>query len=198
MIALVRREPPLNSQPPVGPAMPGGREPSPGRRWQRVHQVPERGHPFHPERPLRFTTQMVVAFAVLAITCARIMTTMVISSDGFRALLIGGLITATAPLITMAAMLIIGLPIRLIPTVRRWWIANGEISVAGIVLGCIAIIASYARGHQEEGQADGLAYSAWVPDYPWLLAGWLLMSFFLTHAWFPPRWRRSEAARADS
>lgn len=138
---------------------------------------------------------MAVAFVVLAITCARITSTLVISPDPTRAFTLGVTIVVVAPLVSMAVMVLAGLPIRLIPNVRRWWIANGEISVAGIILGCLAVIASYVGGHQQEGDAEGRRYSAWIPDYPLLLAGWVAMSFFLTHVWFPPRWRRTSPRR---
>jgi hypothetical protein len=134
---------------------------------------------------------MAVAFVVLAITCARITSTLVISPDPTRAFTLGVTIVVVVPLVSMAAMVLLGLPIRRVPKLRRWWIANWEVSIVGIILGCLAVIASYLHGHPQEGWAEGHHYSAWAPDYPLLLAGWLMMSFFLTHAWFPARLRHA-------
>ncbi|MET3935614.1 hypothetical protein [Arthrobacter sp. OAP107] len=189
-MAVVPSEPASDSQPVDGAAAPlDGKSPEPRRG--RPAGTFEGGHPLHTGRRYPFRTQMAVAYVVLAMTCARITSTMVISPDPDRAITLGITIVVVAPLASMAVMVLLGLPLRLVPKLRRWWIANGEISVAGIIMGCLAIAAAYVRGHQQEGTAEGRHYSAWIPDYPMLFAGWLVMAFFLTHVWFPPRWRRT-------
>lgn len=194
MIALVPNKSAPHDQPPIDPANPARCGPELRTLQRPLAAAAEGGHPIYPHRPYPFWTQMAVAFVVLAMTGARITSTLLISPDSFRAILPGGLIVAAWTMVSMAAVVLIGLPIRLIPKVRRWWIENGEIGVSGIILGCVAIVASYIRGHAKEGTAHGMEHTAWIPDFPCLLAGWFAMSFFLTHVWFPLRWRRARPA----
>ena len=54
--------------------------------------------------------------------------------------LIGWVISAVSiALMSMVVVLLVGLPLRLVPSLRSRWLANGELPVAGVVLGFIAI-----------------------------------------------------------
>ncbi|MDP9903265.1 DUF805 domain-containing protein [Arthrobacter bambusae] len=116
-------------------------------------------------------------------------------------LLIGGggaplgflLAVALGPGLTMMVTSLIGLPIRLVPGIRRWWIRYGEIAMAGIVLSLGLVAYGYATGHEAtypDPEVHG-TITAYEPDGAFVLPGWLLLTFFATHAWIPPRWKKN-------
>ncbi len=90
---------------------------------------------------------------------------------------------------------ILGLPIRLIGPVRRAWLGNGEVTVAGVLLGVLLIVVAYALGtwgsiHEQHG-----IYAVFTPS-PWpLLIGWFVLAFSLSLLVWPARWlpRRARA-----
>jgi len=58
--------------------------------------------------------------------------------DGMLSL-IGWTIGAVSIAVTsMVVALLVGLPLRLVPTLRSRWLANGELTIAGVVLGFLA------------------------------------------------------------
>jgi hypothetical protein len=90
---------------------------------------------------------------------------------------------------------ILGLPVRLIGPVRRAWLGNGEVTVAGVVLGVLLIIVAYALGswgniHQEHG-----TYALFTPSPLPLLIGWFVLALSLSLLVWPARWlpRRARA-----
>jgi hypothetical protein len=88
-------------------------------------------------------------------------------------------------LATVVVAVIIGLPIRLVPPVRRWWIQHAYVAFIGLVTGGALLVFAWAFSTIE--QYEG--YPQWVPN-PWLLlSGWLLFAFSLTHLWWPRRAR---------
>jgi len=98
----------------------------------------------------------------------------------------GGLVIGA---VTIVIVFVVGLPVRLIRPVRRWWIAYGEIAFAGIAIGAILIVLSWALGTLQTGEQDGLPFRQWVPNLGVLLVGWVMFAFSLTHVWWPKRWR---------
>ncbi|MGO4652269.1 DUF805 domain-containing protein [Arthrobacter sp. 2RAF22] len=115
-------------------------------------------------------------------------------------LLIGGggaplgflLAVALGPGLTMTVTSVIGLPIRLVPSIRRWWIRYGEIAMAGIVLSLALVAYGYATGHEAtypDPEVPG-TITEYEPDGAYVWPGWLLLTFFATHTWIPPRWRK--------
>jgi hypothetical protein len=88
-------------------------------------------------------------------------------------------------LITVVVAVITGLPIRLVPPVRRWWIRHAYVAFIGLVTGGALLVFAWAFSTVEQYQG----YPQWVPN-PWLLlVGWALFSFNLLHLWWPAGWR---------
>jgi hypothetical protein len=88
-------------------------------------------------------------------------------------------------LATVVVAVIIGLPIRLVPPVRRWWIQHAYVAFIGLVTGGALLVFAWAFSTIEQHEG----YPQWVPN-PWLLlSGWLLFAFSLTHLWWPRRAR---------
>jgi hypothetical protein len=100
------------------------------------------------------------------------------------------------PAMTAVAALVTGLPIRLIPPIRSWWIRNGEIAYVGILLGCGFLFAGYLNGQVEEA-FPGAKSTVVIPEGNFMQAGWLMLAFFTTHSWMPPRWRRNAQRHRD-
>jgi hypothetical protein len=107
----------------------------------------------------------------------------------------GGLVIGA---VTIVIVFLVGLPVRLIRPVRRWWIANGEIAFVGIGLGGILIVLAWALGSLQTGTQDGIEFRQWVPHLWLLLVGWLVFAFSLTHVWWPGRWRPRRRVGAAS
>ena len=83
---------------------------------------------------------------------------------------------------------ILGLPIRLVGPLRRAWLGNGELTIAGVVVGLFMIVVAYLFGSW--GSIDGTfnSYAFYSPS-PWpLLIGWLLLAFSLSLLVWPARW----------
>jgi hypothetical protein len=91
---------------------------------------------------------------------------------------------------------IAGLPIRLIPPLRRLWLGNGEATIGGVVLGVLLILVSYVPlGAWESVAFENGTYPVYTPS-PWpLLVGWFLLAFSLSLLVWPARWlpRRARA-----
>jgi hypothetical protein len=88
-------------------------------------------------------------------------------------------------LATVVVAVIIGLPIRLAPPLRRWWIGHAYVAFIGLATGGVLLVFAWAFSTVEQYQG----YPQWVPN-PWLLLiGWLLFAFSLTHLWWPRRAR---------
>ncbi|MBX3091507.1 MAG: hypothetical protein KF801_03255 [Cryobacterium sp.] len=115
-------------------------------------------------------------------------------SLGFTAAveLVGAVILFAA---TGLAVGILGMPIRLIGPLRRLWLGNGEVTILGVAIGVLFIVAAYIFGSW--GSVDGQfnTYTYYSPS-PWpLLVGWLLLAFSLSMLVWPARWmpRRARA-----
>jgi hypothetical protein len=97
--------------------------------------------------------------------------------------------SAATAILTTAVVLVLGSPIRLIPRVRRWWMANGEVMVAGALLGCALIVSSFLLGQQETiRETSSQWFEVLMPNGALLLAGWLFLSFSCAHLLWPLRW----------
>ncbi len=83
---------------------------------------------------------------------------------------------------------ILGLPIRLIGPVRRAWLGNGEVTLAGVAAGVVLILVAYLLGTWSRIRLEQHAYDVFTP-HPWLLlVGWLLLALSLSLLVWPARW----------
>ncbi|MDP9904689.1 hypothetical protein [Arthrobacter bambusae] len=100
------------------------------------------------------------------------------------------------PGLTMMVTAVIGLPIRLIPGIRRWWIRYGGIAIFGIFLSFGMIVYGCATGHEASytDQELSLPVTGYEPDGTYVLPGWFALAFFATHTWIPPRWKKKQRA----
>ena len=98
------------------------------------------------------------------------------------------LLSLTTPAITLLAVALPGLAIRLIPKLRTWWISHSVIAAVGVVLGLTLLGSAYLTGFTESGVVDGTSYSLRVPVWSLLAAGWFVLAFFASHLWLPLRW----------
>lgn len=84
---------------------------------------------------------------------------------------------------------LLGLPVRLIPSLRRAWLGNGEVTIAGVVAGAVLLIVSYVPfGVWEQVRFENNTYPVFAPS-PWLLLlGWILLALSLSLLVWPCRW----------
>ena len=182
----------------------GSRQPDP---YARYRQSPSPGVPYAP--PVRrsqlrelnmamrggqvFLRQAATAYLALMSVVIVVLVNIVISYDGALSLIAWALSATILPAMAVCIAAVVGSPIRLIPAVRRWWIRNGEISVAGLLAGWGFTVYSFLSSREESGFEEGIHYTARIPNWDALLLGWWLLAFFMTHLWLPARWRRSRS-----
>lgn len=96
------------------------------------------------------------------------------------------------PGLTMAITYVIGLPVRRIRGVRLWWSRYWGISLAGIVVSFGLIAYGFATGHDASYMDPELSspVTIYVPEAAFVLPGWFMLSFFVTHGWITPRRRK--------
>lgn len=104
------------------------------------------------------------------------------------ALLLSLMLSLIMPAVTLVAVSLPGLVIRLSPKLLSWWISHSLIAAAGVLLGLALLGVAYLAGFTESGVLDGSPYSVRVPDWPLLTAGWIVLAFFASHIWLPLRW----------
>ncbi|WP_223944243.1 hypothetical protein [Arthrobacter sp. StoSoilB20] len=139
-------------------------------------------------------SQLALAFAVLAPTWVSFQFSLMVGYDGllsFIGLALSGLII---PPLAIVAAVVVGLPLRLIPAVNRWWSGNLRVyaSLATITIGLMA--AGFVMTVRQVGDLDGIAYDTVTPDPYLLCAGWLLAALLLVNASLPLRWSKKSRA----
>lgn len=139
---------------------------------------------------LTLLAQAIIAGVVLMSVVIVVLANTVITYDGVVSFIVWGLAATILPAIAVCMAIVLGLPVRLIPAVRRWWIRNGEISVAGVLAGWSLTVYAFLSGKKESGIEEGIHYMTHTPNWAALLWGWCLLAFFITHLWIPARWRR--------
>ncbi|MFJ6535812.1 hypothetical protein ACIQH5_06240 [Paenarthrobacter sp. NPDC091711] len=140
--------------------------------------------------------QIAIAFIVMPPLWVYIHLSLTITYDGILTLLGLSVTTVLAPSFTIFAAVVIGLPLRLVPKLQRWWTRNGEAGLLGVAIGYGFLVAGSLIKHRETGIADGIPYNAVLPDATMLYAGWLVLGFFITHSWLPLRWYRRSGNQA--
>ena len=91
----------------------------------------------------------------------------------------------------MVAAFVAGLPVRLVATLRSRWLANGELTVAGAVIGLSACWLLMALAPVTTVTDELGSHQARMPILWALLAAWALFAFSVAHFVWPRRWRRA-------
>lgn len=122
---------------------------------------------------------------------ALILTTLLSSAyDGVVSLLVEGLIAVLVAVGSMAVAFTIGLPLRMVDALRFRWLANGELTVAGAVIGVTACFLLIGSAPVRYVADDFGGYAVREPNGWLLLAAWVLFAFSVAHFVWPRRWRR--------
>ncbi|MGV8881526.1 MAG: hypothetical protein ACOH19_05185 [Rhodoglobus sp.] len=97
--------------------------------------------------------------------------------------------------LTIAAVLVIGLPLRLIGRALGWWRARVWIPIVGALVGIAAIMLSFSPALVVKSTVviESLDYTAVTPAWPLLIAGWSILAFCVVHFWLPARTSRPAA-----
>lgn len=85
--------------------------------------------------------------------------------------------------LTIVACIIVGLPIRLIARLYKWWSSKPLIAFAGIIIGLILLAISYNSHFIETTNViiDGESKTKQIPNITLVLTGWFLTAFCLLH-----------------
>ncbi|UKA49873.1 hypothetical protein LFT48_21010 [Arthrobacter sp. FW305-123] len=138
--------------------------------------------------------QLALTFALLAPSWFVLQTSLMAAYDGLLSMIGLALTSVIVPLMAIVASITVGLPLRFIPAVNRWWAGNARIyiSIAAIAVGLIA--AGLVKTVRQVGELDGIPYDATTPDPMLLCCGWLLLAFLLVNASLPLRWTRESGS----
>jgi hypothetical protein len=123
------------------------------------------------------TAQVVFTGATLSVVAVILLLSTGYADDGVGALLLCLLAAVVVSAISTVFVVVVGLPLRFTRRLRLWWIRNGELAIAGVVVGAALVVASAFLG-------AGGAPNGWL-----LVPGWLMLAFSLAHTWWPDRWR---------
>jgi hypothetical protein len=97
-------------------------------------------------------------------------------------------IAIIAAVVTIPA-LIIGLPLRFIPPLRRWWFRSGTISLLVIAAGALLLVISFHAGSAStqsyRPEPHVPAVVGHFPDPSICIIGWVTLALGLAHVWFP-------------
>jgi hypothetical protein len=92
-------------------------------------------------------------------------------------------------LFTVLAAALIGVPLRLIGPVRRWWGKHTALMPAITGIGKLLILTSLATGSTElltdQELPGSLPFAAYQPNMPLLGIGWITFAFGAAHLWSP-------------
>lgn len=96
------------------------------------------------------------------------------------------------PAMTIVLTSFAGWPVRRIPRIRQWWIRHGEIAMVGLVFSVGLTLYGYAMGYDLTVMDPELSIpiTLYQPEWAYSLPGWFMTSFFATHMWIPPRWKK--------
>lgn len=132
--------------------------------------------------------QLALAFAFLAPSWIMLQVATMVDYDGIGViigLVLGGILVPAA---TISLAVMVGLPLRLIPPINRWWAGNGRIYVLMAAAGLALIASGYLKPTPETLGPNGIDYIASAPDGGLLMGGWCVLAFLLVNASLPLRW----------
>lgn len=99
--------------------------------------------------------------------------------------------SAVFAVVTTGAVLVLGLPLRLVPQLRSWWSGNGEFTLLGALVGALLVAGSFLAGSPETVSVNGVDLPVFQPLWALLLGGWTLLAFSCAHVRWPRRWTRA-------
>ncbi|MDN4639041.1 hypothetical protein QCD70_02165 [Agreia sp. PsM10] len=123
------------------------------------------------------TAQVIATGAALSVAATILLLGSGYADGGVGPFLLCLLAAVVASAISTVFVVVLGVPLRFTRRARLWWIRNGEVALAGTLVGAGLLIASAILG-------GGGAPNGWL-----LVPGWLLLAFSLAHTWWPDRWR---------
>lgn len=134
--------------------------------------------------------QLALAFAMLAPSWGLIQMSLTVAYDGLPSMVGLALGSLMVPVLTILAVVVLGVPVRLIPWASRRWSGNGRLYVAIAVIGLGLMAAGSLVGVRQVGTENGIAYDTFTPEPSLLYSGWFLLAFLLVNASLPIRWTR--------
>ena len=103
--------------------------------------------------------------------------------------------------ITVLSVLVIGLPLRTITSLRSWWRAHPMVMTVLIPVGATLMVISILNGSWEwvvDPELPGSApFRSYSPHWGLFFAGWLTLAFALAHIWWP-RTKNTAHTNTDS
>ena len=103
--------------------------------------------------------------------------------DGVTSFIGASIIAVVLSVVSMITALVIGLPLRLVSALRARWLAHGEVTVLGVVVGLGACIVSVMLA----GGSRGGASTGWA-----FVVSWSVVAFSVAHFVRPRRRPRRE------
>jgi hypothetical protein len=145
------------------------------------------------QTPLRVVVlllQIAACFAVLFV--AYLLAAMLDSEwgfDGIIGLLFQVLWATLLSGLTIVVCLLVGIPIRILPAVRRWWSNRIFIPVLCILAGITLIVVAHQPQHLTLQRMEGMAIpEKLTPHMGYAIGGWFLCAFGILHLFPPERW----------
>jgi hypothetical protein len=104
-------------------------------------------------------------------------------------------VSAAIGMVNWVAAAFVGLPLRLVRPLWRWWNAHPYVTLIGIAVGALAFALSlvFATPGVEIDPEIGYEYDVRTPVWWLFWTGWALIAFFLAHFPMDGRWRSAPA-----
>ena len=104
---------------------------------------------------------------------------------GFGFLLFQPILGFLISVATMVGCLVVGLPIRLIKTIRDFWLSKPLLPLAGVALGFFLLLLSFHGNftEQKEVTIDIGTIQKEIPNTTLVVTGWLMTAFSLLHVY---------------
>ncbi|WZH38287.1 MAG: hypothetical protein PIR02_06365 [Microbacterium enclense] len=120
-----------------------------------------------------------VVFAVAATSLAGMWT----EYDGILTLIGMVVLPVLVAIPSATAAFVIGLPIRLVPPIRRWWLRHGEYTLIGAGAGLLLVVVGtvLVRTSSDAGSTE-------LDGWQVLVAGWVVFCICAMHLVWPHRW----------
>jgi hypothetical protein len=131
------------------------------------------------------------ALTFIATVCIYMISAILDSNFGidglFGLIIIQPILAVIFSILTIIACTIVGLPIRLIKSVNKWWRDHWYISIMGIIVGSILFLLAFSPSLQEviTVQLDGEDTLKEIPNLTLICVGWFTTAFNLLHI-YPP------------